>query len=185
MDTGNQRSYVPVKANVVVARGKEELGSIDMTRLQHLDNYKSEIKKHAIDFQTTFALLLAVMNTTEESESKLPTQKSTSQTSLPTSQKRTITPPTSSSPNKRFKSTNTPSPEPKTPDAPTIPADPDHSGGSIESEKVEEISKQLILAFMEEIGLFLGDHFDTLRWVQSTSKPRIEKSSYTPLVLHL
>jgi hypothetical protein len=93
-----------------------------------------------------------------------------------------MTPPTSSSPLKRPKlSSNTPSPpESKTPDAPTIPADPNHSGESIESDKVEETCKDLIRAFMEEIRFFLGHHFNTLHWVQSLSKPKIAISPYNP-----
>jgi hypothetical protein len=184
------RMCLAIRADLVIALGKQQLTAIDMDRLQHLDKYKSEINNKASRFRATFTLLLAVMNTTEESEiqsaqsSTLQTsQTSTSQTSslqttLATSQKRMITPPTSSSPTKR------PKISPKTPDAPTIPADPRHSGGSIESDKVEEVSKRFILAFLDDIGIFLEDHFDTLDWVQSEAKPRIQGSSYSPLSPH-
>jgi hypothetical protein len=106
-------------------------------------------------------------------------QISTSQITIETPfQKRTTTPP-SPPPSKRPKfATNTPSsPEVKTPDAPTIPVDPRQSGGSEESNKVEEYSKDLIRAFLNDVRFFLAPLFNTLHWVQSISKPRIEPST--------
>jgi hypothetical protein len=163
---------------VVVERGKNQLALVDVSSLLINNDYETELSEIVPLFKRTFTDLLNVIRV-ESAPVSHPTHASTAPPSSGTTfQKRSTTPPPSPPPKRPKTATGTLSPPgPKTPDAPPLPEDPDRTGGSNES-KVEVIAQVFIVTFLEDVRFFLARHFTKLQWVQCTSKPKIDQSSY-------
>jgi hypothetical protein len=149
-------------------------GTIDMKEVR---------KKLAPDFVATFRSLLSVMSIQEikerEKRAKEESQSSSQVLSGSTSGsvKRPPPSPLSSAP-KRIKSSGdspTPSPEPRTPDQPTHPSDPDLTGESIES-KDEENTKKLLFQFLMDTLSVLEDDFQRIAWQRSGCRVELNQT---------
>src|SRR5271169_6333659 len=143
--------------------------------------------KVAPRFAATVSSILSVMSIQEIKErAKLakhasqPDSQLTSSQLITTSRKRPPPSPTSSFP-KRIKSTaDTPSPrsEPKTPDQPTHPSDPNFTGASIES-KEEENTKKLLIDLLRNTMSVLEAEFRRITWQRSGYRVELNQT-YVP-----
>jgi hypothetical protein len=138
-------------------------------------------KKLAPDFLSTFKSLLNVMSL---QETKLRSKQASSNTSQPVSSDRKRPPQSPEAPTlaKRTKSSEdrlSPSSEPKTPDQPTHPADPDFTGTSTES-KDEENTKMLLKLLLDDTLNTLEADFCEPRWQRSGYMVELCRT-YTPI----
>jgi hypothetical protein len=146
-----------------------------------------DVFKVAPRFTATFSSILSVMSIQEIKE-RAKLSKQTSQPDLQltssqlktTSRKRPPPSPTSSS-SKRIKSmADTPSPrsEPKTPDQPTHPSDPNFTGALIES-KDEENTKKLLFDILRNTMSVLEAEFRRITWQRSGYRVELNQT-YVP-----
>ena len=159
---------------VGVTDGARQLASFEMSDLNTGVVKMSEVRKRlAPDFVVMFQSLLDVMSIQESKQrAKEATQLDASQASstLTVIGKRPRSQESTNPPTKRMKpsyaSPPSPRPEPTTPDQPTHPADPDFTGGSIES-KDEENTKMLLNHFLMNAMTVLDSEFLELPWQRS------------------
>lgn len=154
-----------------VAEGVRQVAAVDMTELNSGKIEISDVRRLAPDFQVTFKSLLRVMEIQETKEHKK--QATQPKSSMPVSSQPTIAgqkrPPQSpvSGPAKRTRQdSSSPPSEPKTPDQPTYPADPDYTGLSIES-KDEETTKKLLFNLLGDSMSVLEEGFTRITWQRS------------------
>lgn len=144
-----------------------------------------QVKKLAPEFTTTFTSLLGVMEI-REMKQRAKENKSAGQISsiLPSSDttltnlKRSAGSQASVLPPKRTKSTNgspSPRPEPRTPDQPTHPSNPDLTGGSTES-KDEENTKKLLIDILRNSMSVLEAGFRKIPWQRSGCRVELSQT---------
>jgi hypothetical protein len=155
---------------VGVDDGTQQLASVEMEDINSgAISMHTVRKKLAPDFLSTFKSLRNVMSL---QEAKLRARQESSNTSQPVVSSRTKRPPQSPAASTSIKRTKiaedqqSPSSEPKTPDQPTHPADPDFSGTSTES-KDEENTKMLLKLLLEDTLNTLEADFCEPRWQRS------------------
>jgi hypothetical protein len=160
-----------------VNSGVEQLRAVDMNLLKTGEIDLETIFPDGSRFEPMFTSLLDVMSTQQLSESI--DQPSHSSSVVPASSGSTATPrkrappsPISSIPQKRGrqnKASPSLSPEPKTPDQPTRPANLNDSGSTRESGD-EEVTKMLLRQFMVGVLSVLGSNFTRITWQRSGHK---------------
>ena len=160
-----------------ITDGAKQLASIDITHLQSDTVDMNRIRKrHAPDFGSFFNSLVDVIT---RQDKKLRARQASQQVSTPISsgspiptQKRPPPIPVSDIPAKRTRQTDesaSPRSEPKTPDQPTHPSDPDWTGGT-DSSKDEEHAKMLLRDLLMNTKDLLAEDFYRITWQRSGHK---------------
>lgn len=134
-------------------------------------------KRLAPDFLGTFKSLLNVMAIQETKERAKLIKEASQASSFPTSSGAALKrggasqSPTFSAKRIRTSISPSPLPEPRTPDQPTYPADPDYTGDSSLSiaSKDEENTKKLLHAFLSDVMSVLEGEFSEITWHRSGS----------------
>lgn len=148
-----------------------------------------DISDIAPKFAPTITTLLDVMSQVEQKQRRKQASQEASQSTSSVSTivgiKRPLGSPVVDTFTKRTKHA-TPSPshsEPKTPDQPTHPANPNLSGDTIES-KDEENTKMLLKMFLTDALRALKSGFQELKWHRSDAIVEVVHT-YNPLKLYL
>lgn len=167
-----------------VADGAKQLASIDITHLKSSTVKMNKARRQgAPDFGPFFSSLVGVITAQEKKlrARQASQQNSTSMSSGSTIPTRKRSPPSSDSiDGKRIKQTNessSPHSDPKTPDQPTHPSDPDWSGGT-DSSNDEEYTKMLLRDLLLNIREFLDEEFIGLLGKEVVMKSTSSRRSF-------
>lgn len=174
-----------------IADGAKQLGSVDVIDLNSgVIDMDIVRKKLAPDFVVFFTSLLDVISVQEK---KQRAKQASEQHSIPALSGSTITAarkrppqsPVTSNPPKRTKEANDSSPcsEPKTPDQPAHPSNPDWTGGTATS-KDEENTKMLLKHLLVNTMSSLEADFRRIAWQRSGYRVELVQT-FVPFSLNL
>ena len=169
-----------------VAEGARQMAAVDMNDLNSGAVDIDEVKSLAPEFTTTFISLLGVMEIREMKQRAKEIKQAGQMSSIPSSSGTIVTNLKRSTDSqapvlhpKRVRATNDdtppPRPEPRTPDQPTHPSNPDLTGGSTES-KDEENTKKLLIDIVRNSMSVLEAGFRKILWQRSGCRVELSQS---------